>query len=279
MATTSVVTQPIGILDSGFGGLSVVRAIQSLMPAERLIFAADCAGAPWGDRSDTYIFDRVSLLVDFLRNQKIKALVLACNTATAVTVQALRNVLPFPVIGIEPAIFPAVRSTQTQVVGVIATQKTIESQKYLETKQAALTWAKAQGKEIRVISQGCPGLMECVEAGELDSEKTRALIRHYLDPMMADQVDQLVLGCTHYPFLAPTIQALYGNALHLIDPAPAVARELYRRLEQLGQLNVGVNASTSMVMEYYTTDANVRRQAVLKQLMCTASTLQELPIA
>ncbi len=246
---------PIGILDSGFGGLSVMKAIRDILPKETLIYAADCECAPWGDRDNDYINERIDVLVSFLQAHHIKALVLACNTATAVGAQRLRDTLSIPVIGIEPAVLPAMRATQTGVVGVMATVKTIESEKYanLKTHVDATT---------RIIDCPCPGLMECVEAGEFHSPHTQSLIQHYVEPLLKEGVDQIVLGCTHYPFLSEAIQSVAGPGVTLIDPSPAVARHLAHTLEEANLLANNVQGSES----FYVTGANRERAKVLHHL-------------
>ncbi|MDY3115123.1 MAG: glutamate racemase [Sutterella sp.] len=257
---------PIGILDSGFGGLSVMKAIRDILPKETLIYAADCECAPWGDRDNDYINERIDVLVSFLQAHHIKALVLACNTATAVGAQRLRDTLSIPVIGIEPAVLPAMRATQTGVVGVMATVKTIESEKYAHLK----THVNAN---IRVIDCPCPGLMECVEAGDFHSPHTYDLIKHFVNPLLKEGVDQIVLGCTHYPFLREAIQAVAGPHVTLIDPSPAVARHLSHTLEEAQLL-----ADNDTGREYfYITGANAERAKVLHHLWSSDAQLLALP--
>lgn len=262
--------QPIGILDSGFGGLSVMRAVHAALPHEALVYAADCGFAPWGDRTDEYINARVDTVVDFLATQGIKALVLACNTATAVAVARLRESLPIPVVGIEPAVFPAVRETQTGRVGVLATAKTIASGKYRRLQAQALAWAAlSRPMPVEVIDAPCPGLMECVERGEFHSSETRALVERYLRPIAAAGADRIVLGCTHYPFLADEIARAAGPGAKLIDPAPAVARQLARRLDEAGIRR----SSGSGPCAFYATDPTDARERVLKTLWHSSATL------
>lgn len=261
-------TQPIGLLDSGFGGLSVMSAIREKFPHEDLIYTADCGFAPWGDRDDEFIDRRVDAIVDYLLSRNIKALVLACNTATAVSATRLREKLTIPVIGIEPAVLPAARATQTKAFAVMATVKTIESDRYAGLK------ARVEDPEIQIYDCPCPGLMECVEAGAFHSATTRALISHFVKPLLAHHIDQIVLGCTHYPFLAEEIQALAGPQVSLIDPAPAVARHLYNVLSDLGVLNESKAASRE---EFYVSGANPERERVLRALWSPEAKLLALP--
>lgn len=264
---------PIGILDSGFGGLSVMRAVHAALPHERLIYAADCGFAPWGDRTDDYINARVDAVVNFLVFQGIKALVVACNTATAVAVARLRSSLPIPVVGIEPAVFPAVRETQAGKAGVLATVKTIASGKYCRLKAQALAWAaENRPMPVEIIDAPCPGLMECVERGEFHSPATRALVERYVRPIALAGADRLVLGCTHYPFLAEEIARAAGPQIKLIDPAPAVARQLGRRLDETGaRRGSGLGACT-----FYATDPTDARERVLKTLWNDSAVLRPL---
>ena len=183
--------RPIGILDSGFGGLSVARAIRAAIPNEDLVFAADCAYAPYGDNSSEYIQARLEHVVSFLLAQKVKALVFACNTATAVGIRAFRARLSMPIIGIEPAVFPALRHTRTGHIGVLATCRTIESQKYADVRHRAIEWAEvSRPMPVTVWDVPCPGLMECVERGDFDSENVHELLVRYVDPLTARNVDE-----------------------------------------------------------------------------------------
>lgn len=256
---------PVGILDSGFGGLSVYRALQSLLPLESTVFAADCAGAPWGDRTDEYILARLDGLVDFLLSKNVKAIVLACNTATAVGAAALRERLSIPVIGIEPAVLPGCRETKTKVIGVLATTKTLSSAKYRHLK----TLAPA---DVKVLDQPCPGLMDCVEKGAFHAPETIDLARRFVAPLVDAKADRLVLGCTHYPFLADVLQKVAGPGVELVDPAPAVVRQLERRLAAQDALSDGIGAEH----RFFVTGADGRRESVLRLLAGEDARLEAL---
>lgn len=272
---TDTQNRPVGLLDSGFGGLSVTRAVRAALPHEDLVFAADCGFAPWGDRTDDFILERCGRLVEFLEAKNIKALVLACNTATAVCAAPLRARLSIPVVGIEPAVFPAVRETETGVVGVIATAKTVASAKYGKLAAEALAWAKdARGLDVKLFSQGCPGLMECVERGDFEGEETLRLIEAYVAEMRAAHADRIVLGCTHYPFLSDAIARAMPDA-ELLDPAPAVAQQLVRRLTEEGLLRAEDGHIGSA--EFFATGADAARETVLQALWPGKPTLHELP--
>jgi glutamate racemase len=218
---------PIGIFDSGVGGLSVLRHIQEELPHENLLYVADSAYAPYGGKSPHEIQARSLALTEFLVEQGAKAVVVACNTATAAAIGLLRARFELPVIGMEPAVKPAVAATRSGVVGVLATTGTLKSAQF-----AALL--ENYGKNVRVVTQGCPGLVERVERGELDAPETQELLRHYLEPLLAEGADTLVLGCTHYPFLRPLIEQLTEGRVALIDTGAAVARQVRRRIEESG---------------------------------------------
>ena len=259
--------RPIGILDSGFGGLSVARAVAELLPQENLIYTADCGFAPWGDRTDDFILERTHALVSHLLKRDVKAIVIACNTATAVCAELLRSELSMPVVGIEPAVLPGARTTRTGVIGVMATTKTLASLKYSHLKAFV-------PKGIRILDCPCPGLMDCVEAGEFQTPRTMALLKTYVQPLVTAGADTLVLGCTHYPFLADAIRVTAGPGVRLIDPAPAVARQLKRRLDAGDLLN---DTKREPEHIFCTTDANDARERILRLLWTDNAVLQELP--
>jgi glutamate racemase len=213
----------IGVFDSGVGGLSVLRAIHALLPHEDLVYVADSGHAPYGDKSDAHITERTLTVGQWLVQSGVKAVTVACNTATVVAVQALRAQTSVPVVAIEPAIKPAVSLTRSGVVGVLATLPTVQS--------ASVARLCAQhGDQARILLQACPGWVEQVEQADLHSPQTEALMRRDIEPLLAQGADTLVLGCTHYPFLRESIAKIAGPDVQLIDPADAVARELARRL-------------------------------------------------
>lgn len=220
---------PIGIFDSGVGGLSVLKAVHAVLPNEHLIYVADAAYAPYGDKAPHEILARSQFIVDYLVKRKVKAIVIACNTASAIAARELRQAVDVPIIAIEPAIKPAIAASSNKVIGVLATKNTIASAAF-----SRLCEQYANGAEL--IVQSCPGLVEQIEVGGFSSTATMALLREYLAPTMAAKADTLVLGCTHYPFLIKQIQEIIGADVEIIEPSHAVARELANRLNSTSAL-------------------------------------------
>jgi len=221
---------PIGVFDSGAGGLSVLRQIHALLPHESLLYAADTAHIPYGDKTPAFVRQRVNEVAEKLVGLGAKALVVACNTATAAAVESLRQRFAMPVIGMEPGVKPAVEQSRSGVVGILATEGMVRS-----NRMADLMQRFARDRE--VIIQPCPGLVEQVERHALDTPETVRLLQDYLAPIVERGADTLVLGCTHYPFLLATIRRLLGPSVAVIDTAPAIARQLHSQLKQNGLLN------------------------------------------
>lgn len=221
---------PIGVFDSGVGGLSVLRHIRADLPGEELLYVADSGQAPYGDRPTSWIRARSLQLAGWLVDQGAKALVMACNTATAAAGTAVRERFPLPVIAIEPAVKPAAAFTRSGVVGVLATTSTLESERF-----ASLLHRFARGVE--VVAQPCPGLVEQIERGELATPATRALVERYVGPLLARGADTVVLGCTHYPFVRDLIAEAAGPKVKLIDAGASVARQVQVRLGEAGLLS------------------------------------------
>lgn len=259
----------IGIFDSGVGGLSVFREIRRRLPGEDLLYVADSGHAPYGDRPGEFIRQRAETIVEFFLDQGAKAIVVACNTASAVAVQVLRERFPTTIVAIEPAVKPAAGLTRSGVVGVLATRQTVKSERLAKL-------VEAYGKGVRVLVQPCPGLAEVVERGELDGEATEALVAGYVRPLLAQGADTIVLGCTHYPFLARTIGKVAGPGVTVVDPSAAVARELHRRLET-GQM---LRARESAGVEHFWTSGDpVRVKSVVAQLWGRDVAMNPLPPA
>ena len=212
-----------------FRSLSVLVEIRRELPAEDLIYIADSGHAPYGDKSPDQIQDRAFHIVESLLEQQAKAIVVACNTATGVAVEALRARWSLPFVAIEPAVKPAAAATRTGVVGVLATRQTIASPRFA---RLAETWANGA----RILAQPCPGLVDLIERGQLASDETRGLLASFIQPLLDQGADTLVLGCTHYPFVTDSIASIAGPNVRIINPAGAVARELRRRLGDSGLL-------------------------------------------
>ena len=259
-------TRPIGVFDSGLGGLTVARAIATALPHESVYYFGDTKRCPYGTRTEDEVRSFALQAGRWLSKHDVKIMVIACNTATAVCAESLRAELSMPVVGIEPAVLPGARTTRTGIIGVMATTKTLASAKYRHLKSIA-------PKEVRIIDCPCPGLMDCVEAGEFRTPHTMALLREYVEPLVEAGADTLVLGCTHYPFLSDAIRLTAGPGIRLIDPAPAVARQLKRRLDEPGLLNDTKKAPARI---FCTTDANEARERILRLLWTDNAVLQKL---
>jgi glutamate racemase len=223
-------SQAIGVMDSGVGGISVLKHIHALLPHENLMYVADSKYAPYGNKTAEEITARCMILADFLMSQNVKALVIACNTATAAAIDELRRTFDIPIIGMEPAVKPAAEASKNGIIGVLATVGTLKSAQF-----AALL--ESYGRNVKVITQGCVGLVECIERGELDAPETKALIRQYTAPLLAEGADTIVLGCTHYPFVKDAIREVVGDKIALIDTGAAVANQLKNKLEEKGLLS------------------------------------------
>jgi len=233
--------QAIGLFDSGIGGLTVLDCVQEILPAENLIYVADSAHAPYGDKTVDYICERSQHICDLLIDREVKAIVMACNTATAAAASFLREQYKLPIIAMEPGVKPALALSSSGVIGVLATVETAHSKQLDDL-------VKRYAGEQQVLIQACPGLVELIEAGESNSQKTRELLKHYLQPLLDAGVDTLVLGCSHYPLIHSQIQALVGEKIQLVETGAPVARELQRRLEQYNLLNNAANTGKIQVL-------------------------------
>jgi len=220
---------PIGVFDSGVGGISVLREIRRELPHEDLLYVADSRHAPYGEKPAEAIVQRAMAVTEFLVAQGAKAVVVACNTATGAAAVALRRHYRIPIVAMEPAVKPAVARTRSGVVGVLATSQTLASHNFV-----SLVGRFNGGAEVLV--QPCPGLVERIELGDLDGAQTRALLEDYLTPLLDQGADTLVLGCTHYPHLRPLIADLAGPRVLVMDSGAAVARQVRRRLEEASLL-------------------------------------------
>ncbi len=221
---------PIGVFDSGVGGLSVLKEVRKLLPHENFLYVADSAHAPYGDKSKEFILERSTAIVEFFLNRNIKALVVACNTATGAAVKELRQKYDLPIVAMEPAVKPASERTRTGVIGVMATSRTLAS------NNSQILFSRF-ADQVKIIPQACPGLVDHVEQGDLYSDNVRQLLSQYVQPLIVENVDIIVLGCTHYPFLASVIKDIVGASVSIIDSGSAIARELKSRLEKIELLS------------------------------------------
>lgn len=228
-------THCIGVFDSGVGGLSVLRTLRRAMPSAQLLYVADSGFAPYGERDEAFVVERSRHIAGFLRAQGAQVLVIACNTATAAAVHLLRADDPqWPVVGVEPGVKPAVGASRNGRIGVMATRGTLASDKFrrlIETHGASAT----------IVPQPCAGLARAIEGGDLDAPQLLSLVEAYCSPLREANVDTVVLGCTHYPFVAHCIQAALGPQVQLIDTAEAVAR---RTQSLCAQLPAAASATT-----------------------------------
>ena len=260
---------PIGVFDSGVGGLSVLREIRRELPGEDLLYVADSGYAPYGDKPAQLIEARSIAIAEFLVSQRAKAIVVACNTATGAAIEMLRTRFPLPIVAMEPAVKPAAANTKSGVIGVLATGNTLASENF-ERLHARF------GTGVEILVQACPGLVEQVEAGDLSGDQTRALLEQYVLPLLERQADTLVLGCTHYPFLAPLIREIAGPSVAIIDPSAAIARELRRRLADAGLLSHEPCAGTE---RFWSSAMPDRVQPVISQLWRAGIEVWSLPDA
>ncbi|MBW3631223.1 MAG: glutamate racemase, partial [Gemmatimonadetes bacterium] len=231
---------PIGIFDSGVGGLSVAREIHSLLPAEPLLYLADTAYCPYGGRSVDEIRARSVAAVGTLYERGVKAVVVACNTATGAALELLRAEFPIPILGLEPAVKPAAQATRVGRVGVMATAGTLRSERF-----GRLVSTFAQGVEVFAVA--CPGLVELVEAGETEGELALGALSELLAPLREAGVDTIVLGCTHYPFLREAVAEVMGSGVTLLDSGRAVANHLDRVLRDADALADGPGGEIRML--------------------------------
>ncbi|WP_027137752.1 glutamate racemase [Gaetbulibacter saemankumensis] len=229
--------QPIGIFDSGVGGTSIWKEIHTLLPHENTIYLADSANAPYGLKNKEAIVSLSVKNTEYLINNGCKLIVVACNTATTNAINYLRNTYDIPFIGIEPAIKPAALQTKTNTIGILATKGTLSSELFSKTSGLFAS-------NIKVIERVGNGIVELIESGKLHSEDMRSLLSNYLKPMLEANIDYLVLGCTHYPYLIPILLELLPTNVKIIDSGEAVARQTKSILEKNRLLNLS-NANSN----------------------------------
>lgn len=221
-------TQPIGLFDSGIGGTTIWRSLHNLLPNENTLFIGDSKNAPYGQKTKEEIIQLSKKNVEWLLNHNAKVIIVACNTATTNAISELRSSYDIPIIGIEPAIKPAAANTKTGKVGVLATQGTLNSKKYAEAQTLYPT--------IEFINQIGFRIVQLIEDGQLYSEELEALLRSYVEPMIEKDIDYLVLGCTHYPYLLPILNKFLPKDINVIDSGDAVAKHTYKILNEVDLL-------------------------------------------
>jgi glutamate racemase len=258
---------PLGIFDSGVGGLSVLRAIRQQLPEEDVVFFGDQEHVPYGPRPLEQVRDFSKAITRFLLERGAKLIVVACNTASAAALHYLRQTFPnIPFVGMEPAVKPAAETTRTGVVGVLATPATFQGALY-----ASVVERFANG--VTLLQDTCPGLVQQIEKGELDTDATRKILESALRPMLDRNIDTVVLGCTHYPFVIPLIQQITGPNVRVIDPAPAVARQTERLLDAANLRRTGTLSGT---VRLFTSGDAHRLQSLLPVLLGEAGEVSEV---
>lgn len=264
---------PIGIFDSGIGGLSVLRHVRALLPDEELLYFADSGFAPYGEKPESVIVERALAIAAFLLRFRVKAIVVACNTATAAAIAALRARYPqLQVVGVEPGLKPAAALTRSGNVGVLATEGTLASDKFQKLQQQV---ADASGA--RFLLQACNGLADQIEKGETHSRDTALLVQRYVAPLVAQHADTLVLGCTHYPFVEHLVRDAAGKDVTLVDTGEPVARQLQRLLSQAGLLHP--HATHAGALSAYTTGSRSALQTAFARLLQLSPTVEEVAAA
>jgi glutamate racemase len=258
---------PIGIFDSGVGGISVLRAIREQMPEESIIYFGDQGHIPYGPRPMEQIRNFSNAITRFLLDQGAKIIVVACNTASAAALKYLREKFPdLQFVGMEPAVKPAAEYTQTGKVGVLATPATFQSALY-----ASVVERFANGVEL--FQNTCPGLVQQIEQGSVDGEETRRILEEALLPMLERKIDTVVVGCTHYPFVIPLIQQIVGENVRVIDPAPAVAKQTGRLLESKGMRN---RSNSKGDIKFYTSGDPDALKSLLPMLLGDSGKIQRV---
>jgi glutamate racemase len=267
---------PIGVFDSGVGGMSVLRHIRAQLPHENLIYLADSGYAPYGAKPEQVVAERSLAIAQFLLAQGAKALVVACNTATVAAIKLLRAHYPnLPLVGVEPGLKPAAAASRNGKVAVLATEVTLAGEKFLLLRDQISSASQAT-----FVLQGCPGLVDQIELGEFASPRTRALLEGFLLPLLAQDVDTVVLGCTHYPFVRASIESILAAAgrpdVVLIDTGDAVARQLARLLAAAGTLRPDTAGPASLAA--FTTASASALSVAFSSLLDIAPTVTEVQI-
>ncbi|HEY6144234.1 MAG TPA: glutamate racemase [Flavobacterium sp.] len=244
--------KPIGIFDSGIGGTSIWTEIHQLLPNEKTIYLADSKNAPYGQKSKAEIVALSVKNTEFLLNMDCKLIVVACNTATTNAIQELRSKFDVPFIGIEPAIKPAATNSKTQTIGILATQGTLNSELFNKTTE--------KYQDVKIIEQVGHGLVQLIESGNIDSPEMTQLLHSYLAPMIEANIDYLVLGCSHYPYLIPQIKEILPEHIQIIDSGQAVAKQTQNILKE----KVGFSSNKKKESVFYTNSNSKVLSEILK---------------
>lgn len=260
-------SQAIGIFDSGIGGLSIAKYISKSLPNEKFVYVADNLFAPYGDKSSSTIIQRVNKLADWLIEQNVKAIVVACNTATVIAIEQLRLRVSIPIIGVEPAIKPAAQKSITQKIALLVTEATAVNHRFL-----ALVNKHKNSTEVFI--QPCAGLVELIEQGLHESEQCRKILNDFLTPLIKKNIDTLVLGCTHYPFVRSMIQEIVGDKITIVETAKPVTEQLARQLE-----NQGLLASHSDLTQqtFFSSKISLEQTRLMSTFFGQSISLQQLP--
>jgi len=219
----------IGLFDSGIGGLSIARKVRDLLPSENILYVADSLHAPYGDKADSFLLERMKAVTEFLLSRGAKAVVVACNTATTSAIAKLRCQYPVPIIGVEPGIKPAALCSRTGVIGVLATPGTLKTHSFVNL-------AERYASGVKIELQPCPDLAAQIESLSFDSGRTIALLKRYISPLIEKKVDTIILGCTHYNHVSHLIAELAGPDITIVNTETAVANQVVRRLTAEGLL-------------------------------------------
>jgi glutamate racemase len=268
LAQNNSSAQAIGIFDSGIGGLSIAKCISESLPNEKFIYVADNLFAPYGDKSSATIIERVNKLADWLVAQNVKAIVVACNTATVIAIEQLRLRVSIPIIGVEPAIKPAAQKSITQKIALLVTEATAVNHRFL-----ALVNKHKNSTEVFI--QPCPGLVELIEQGIHESEHCRKILNGFLVPLLQKNIDTLVLGCTHYPFVRSLIQEIVGNTITIVETAQPVTEQLARQLEIKGLLSSNPHIPQQM---FFSSKISQEQAKLMSTFFGQTLSLQQFPI-
>ncbi|MBU2869420.1 glutamate racemase [Colwellia sp. E2M01] len=244
------------MFDSGVGGLSIAKCISERLPYENIIYIADSLYAPYGDKSVDFIIERVNVIAQQLMATGVKAIVIACNTATVNAIEQLRAQVNIPIIGVEPAIKPAALQSITKKVAVLTTQATSENKRF-----KALIDVHNNGTQ--VIINPCPGLVEFIEQGQQNSSACISLLKQYIEPLITAGIDTLVLGCTHYPFVQQQIQNIVGSQINIIETTVPVTQQL---IKKLAENNLSANPSQKGDCLFFSTLAAHQQESLFCQL-------------